>query len=127
MTLIIKCVQVSSTPIEIEEYFLEFLNVDDTTELRLFKAFLVVINSIGLDIDNVRGLGYDNRSNMKGKHQGVQKRWLDISPRAFYMPYCGSHCLNLIPCDMTHYCHKTKSFFGANQNIYNVFTYSTKW
>ncbi|KAL5856956.1 hypothetical protein ACOSQ3_004414 [Xanthoceras sorbifolium] len=69
MTLIIRCVQIASNPIEIDEYFLEFLNVDDTTGLGLSKALVDVINSLGLDIDNVRGQRYDNGSNMKGKHQ----------------------------------------------------------
>jgi len=37
------------------------------------------INNIGLDISNLKGQGYNNGSNMKGKHQGVQKRILDIN------------------------------------------------
>ena len=40
---------------------------------------------------------------MKGKHQGVQKRILDINHRSFYTP-CGCHSLNLILCDMTNSC-----------------------
>ncbi|XP_050141054.1 uncharacterized protein LOC126617010 [Malus sylvestris] len=72
----------------------------DTSGLGLFNELQDVLKSLDLDIDNVRGQGYDNGSNMRGKHQGVQKRLLDINPRAFYMP-CGSHCLNLIVCDMS--------------------------
>lgn len=73
----------------------------------------------------MRGQGYDNGSNMKGKHQGVQKRLLDINPRAFYMP-CGCHSLNLVLCDMANSCFKAKTFFGTCQTIYNVFSNSTK-
>ncbi|XP_052627592.1 uncharacterized protein LOC111878220 [Lactuca sativa] len=62
---------------------------------------------------------------MKGKHQGVQKRLLDINSRAFYMP-CGCHSLNLVLCDMANSCQKAKTFFGTCQTIYNVFSNSTK-
>ncbi|KAL5137599.1 hypothetical protein HKD37_10G027944 [Glycine soja] len=59
------CVDTFSGPIKIEEYFLEFLQFNDT---------------IG------KGEGYDNGSNMKGKNQGVQKKLLDINPRSYYTP-----------------------------------------
>jgi hypothetical protein len=62
--------------------------VNDTTEQGLFDALQNELQNLGLDIDNVRGQGYDNGSNMKGKNQGVQKKLLDITPRAFYSA-CG--------------------------------------
>ena len=39
---------------------------------------------LDLDINDVRGQGYDNGSNMKVTHQGVQRKLLDVNPRAFY-------------------------------------------
>ncbi|KAK4366136.1 hypothetical protein RND71_014016 [Anisodus tanguticus] len=62
---------------------------------------------------------------MKGKHQGVQKKFLDINPRALYTP-CGCHCLNLTLCDIANSCEKTKDFFGVIQRIYTLFSHSTK-
>ncbi|KAK4710448.1 hypothetical protein R3W88_004961 [Solanum pinnatisectum] len=107
MSFIIQSVDISATPINVTEYFLEFLKVDDTSGKGLLEVILDEIKCIGLDIDNLRGQGYDNGSNMKGKHQGVQKRLLDINPRSFYTP-----CVI--------------SFFGVVQRIYLLFSSSTK-
>ncbi|KAD4585524.1 hypothetical protein E3N88_23125 [Mikania micrantha] len=95
---------------------LGFLNVNDTTGKCLFEVTLKELKSFGLEINDMRGQGYDNGANMKGKHQGVQKRFLDLNPRAFYTPY-GCHSLNLTLCDMANTCVKGKSFFGVLQRI----------
>uniref|UniRef100_A0A7N0SZK7 HAT C-terminal dimerisation domain-containing protein n=1 Tax=Kalanchoe fedtschenkoi TaxID=63787 RepID=A0A7N0SZK7_KALFE len=73
----------------------------------------------------VRCQGYDNGSNMKGKHQGVQKRLLEVNPRALYMP-CACHSLNLTLCDMAQSCVKVVSFFGVIQRIFILFSSSVK-
>ncbi|XP_039043482.1 uncharacterized protein LOC120182624 [Hibiscus syriacus] len=65
MTLITRCVDDSLNTYEIKELFIKFLQVDDTTGQGLFEVLENVLNSHDLDIDNVRGQGYDNGSNMK--------------------------------------------------------------
>uniref|UniRef100_A0ACD5YHS3 Uncharacterized protein n=2 Tax=Avena sativa TaxID=4498 RepID=A0ACD5YHS3_AVESA len=125
MSLIIRYVDVSSSSVCIVESFLGFLNVNDTTGKGLFDVLENELKQLDLDIDNVRGQSYNNGSNMKGKNQGVQKRLLDINPRAFYTA-CGSHSLNLTLCDMVKSCGKAKDFFGIIQRIYTIFAKSTK-
>ncbi|XP_021991444.1 zinc finger MYM-type protein 1-like [Helianthus annuus] len=89
----------------IDESFLGFLIVDDTTGKGLFDVTVKELKSLGLDINDMRGQGYDNGANMKGKHNGVQKRFLIEKSRALYVA-CGCHSLNLALCDMANTCTK---------------------
>ena len=125
MSLIIRYVDSSSSDVRIEESFIGFLDVNDTTGQGLFDVLENELKLLGLDIDDVRGQGYDNGSNMKGKHKGVKKKLLDVNHRAFYSA-CGCHSLNLTLCDMAKTCGKAKDFFGIIQRIYTTFVNSTK-
>jgi hypothetical protein len=67
MSLILRCVNISENPIKVEEHFVEFITVDDTTGEGLFNDMIGLIKKLDLNIDDIRGQGYDNGSNMKGK------------------------------------------------------------
>jgi hypothetical protein len=125
ISLIIRYVDSSSSDICIEESFLGFLDVNDTTGQGFFDALQNKLNRLDLDIDDVRGEGYDNGSNMKGRKKGVQKKLLDLNPRAFYSA-CSCPSLNLTLCDMAKTCGNAKDFFGIIQRIYTTFANSTK-
>ncbi|XP_022864218.1 zinc finger MYM-type protein 1-like [Olea europaea var. sylvestris] len=125
MSLIVRFVDNSANLPTVQEHWLEFLKVDDTTGLGLATELQKALIKIDLDIDDIRGQGYDNGSNMSGKHKGVQRRVHEMNPRAFYTP-CGAHSLNLALCDMVNCCSKAVSFFGVIQRIYTLFSSSTK-
>ncbi|KAL5558544.1 hypothetical protein UlMin_034755 [Ulmus minor] len=110
ISLILRCVDILTNPVRIEEYFLGFLNVDNTSGAGIFSELIEKIKMLKLDINNVRGQGYDNGSNMKGKHQ------------ALYTSR-GCHSLNLVICDVATPCVRVISFFGVLQRIYSLFAF----
>jgi hypothetical protein len=67
MSLILRCVDISTNTIKIDEHFIKFIKVDDTTGKCLFNEIINVIKNLELNINDIRGQRYDNGSNMKGK------------------------------------------------------------
>ncbi|XP_053561928.1 zinc finger MYM-type protein 1-like [Bombina bombina] len=131
MTMIVRFVDVSkpsdneSESITIREHFIGFIPLQETTGAFIAETLLEQLKLIQLPIENLRGQGYDNGSNMKGKQNGAQKRILDLNPLAFFVP-CNAHSLNLVVNDAARCCLEATTFFGLVQQIYNYFSTSTK-
>lgn len=112
---------------EIKEHFLGFFPITDTTGQGLTEFLLSCLNLNEIDIQDMRGQGYDNGANMKGKNIGLQKRILDLNPRAFYVP-CAAHSLNLVVNDAAKSSLEIVNFFSIVQEIYVFFSASTaRW
>ena len=69
--------------ITVQEHFITFLPVEETTSKELTAVLLKELDNLGLQIKNIRGQGYDNGANMKGHKSGLQSRILEYNPWAF--------------------------------------------
>ncbi|XP_022856456.1 uncharacterized protein LOC111377560 [Olea europaea var. sylvestris] len=69
MSLIVRFVDNLANLPTVQEHWLEFLKVDDTTGLGLATKLQKALIKINLDIDDIRRQRYDNGSNMCGKHK----------------------------------------------------------
>ncbi|KAJ8870594.1 hypothetical protein PR048_029617 [Dryococelus australis] len=100
MTILVRFVHVTCSDrahgVKIYKHFLGFVPVVDATSSTLTNAVLEFLEKMNIPLSDMRGQGYDNGANMKGKHSGLQKkRILNMNKRAFYMP-CSRNSLNLV-------------------------------
>lgn len=129
LTVIVRFIYLnpSTKRAEVREHFLGFLPVTDTTGQGLATYLLDFLKSCDIELDDLRGQGYDNGANMRGKNIGLQKKILDMNPRAFYVP-CAAHSLNLVVNDAAKSSLEITNFFCIVQEIYAFFSASTsRW
>lgn len=134
MTIIIRYVFIDhsddhskTADVTIKESFLGFVPIEKSSGLELTDVLLERLDTLGLSLQDMRGQGYDNGSNMKGVRSGVQARIKNMNPRAFFVP-CSSHSLNLVVNDMAKSSLEAANFFNMVQKIYVFFSSSTlRW
>ncbi|CAI6375865.1 unnamed protein product [Macrosiphum euphorbiae] len=129
MTMIFRFVTISEDTgeVTINEHFVDFIQLYDTSRFNMTKVLLDKLREFEVKLEDMRGQGYDNGANMRGKHSGVQARILELNSRAFYVP-CNAHTLNLVLNDSANCCLEAVSFFSLIQAIYNFFSSSThRW
>lgn len=74
--------------VEICESFLGFYACADQTAAGLSEQIVSIVQAKGLSFLKCRGQGYDGARTMSGMYSGVQKRIMDIQPKATFV-----HCL----------------------------------
>lgn len=128
ISVIARFVKISEKEAEIQEQFLGFFPCNDSTGKGLCNFVLTeLLPKFDLEIQNLRGQGYDNGANMKGKNSGLQKKILEINPRAIFVP-CLAHTLNLVVNDAAKINNEIVSFFDVVQELYVFFSSSVaRW
>ena len=79
----------------IHDVFVGFEELSETTGEGIAKKLLESLSSYGLDLEKLRGQGYDGCASMKGHINGVQAHMKRQYPTAIYI-HCASHVLNLV-------------------------------
>ncbi|VVC41213.1 Ribonuclease H-like domain,HAT, C-terminal dimerisation domain,Domain of unknown function DUF4371 [Cinara cedri] len=126
MSITIRFVDINrdTKKVDICENFLGFIPVDITIGQELTNAILSELRTNKIPIQDMPGQGYDNGSNMKGHHSGVQKKMLDLNSRAFFVP-CHAHTLNLVVNDTAKSSTGASKFLIQIQAIFSL--NETRW
>ncbi|XP_065642676.1 zinc finger MYM-type protein 1-like [Hydra vulgaris] len=133
MTMIIRFLDVISNPKNgvaatayIKEHFLDFVPLKETTSAGMAETIIKQLGEMSLSIENLRGQGYDNGRNIRGKNKGVQRRFLDVNPRALFIVPLLCHTLNLAVNDAVKCCLEATAFIDLVQHVYVFFSASTR-
>ena len=94
------CIRFVDAGRNIREEFLTFQQLTRITGKHIAEAIIKFLQDNGLQVENIRGQGYDGASNMSSSRTGVQGRIQEVAPLATYI-HCSGHCLNLV---ISHSC-----------------------
>jgi len=78
----------------VREDFLQFVPIYDVTGKGLATVIIDGLTKLGLNLQYLRGQGYDGAAAMSGRISGVQTHIRQTHPLAVYV-HCSSHSLNL--------------------------------
>ncbi|KAG6667132.1 hypothetical protein CIPAW_01G080100 [Carya illinoinensis] len=119
MAIILRFVDVDGF---IQERFFDLVHVKDTSALTLKNEISAVLSRHYLDIQNIRGQGYDGASNMHGEWNGLQALFLKDCPYTYYV-HCFAHQLQLALVAASRDVVSVHEFFSNLNFIINVATH----
>ena len=114
---------VDAEDFEVKESFLGFFIISKPDAQHYEELILKILQDIGLDFNFCRGQTYDNAATMSGHISGLQKRLLDINPKATFFN-CDNHSLNLAALHSSQVDPTIVTFFGTVQELFNFFAHS---
>ncbi|KAK9986676.1 hypothetical protein SO802_031627 [Lithocarpus litseifolius] len=109
----------------VREHFFGVVHVPDTTALTLKNEIYSILSHHSLDIQDIRGQGYDGASNMRGKWNGLKALVSNDCPYAYYIHYF-AHRLQLALVAASKEVILVQSFFNRLSSIVNVVGASCK-
>ena len=113
------------TPSELKvvEACTTFIEVENSSAIKLHKLITNFIQKKGLDTKNCLGQKYDGPAVMSEKYSGLHKKIQDVAPHA-YSVHCASHNLNLVLKDTMETVTETRQLYDTIKSVYNFFGHS---
>ncbi|XP_073281152.1 uncharacterized protein [Primulina huaijiensis] len=109
----------------IQERFFGLVRVSDTAALTLKNAIYSVLGHYNLDVQIIRGQGYDSASNMRGEFNGLQALIVKDCKSAYYV-HCFAHRLQLALVAASKNVTSIHQFFDKLTFIVNIVGSSCK-
>ncbi|KAL1326644.1 hypothetical protein AAHE18_13G244600 [Arachis hypogaea] len=109
----------------VKERFFDVVHVTDTCAITLKKELISVLSHYNLQVENIRGQGYDGASNMRGEWNGLQALFLKDSPQAYYV-HCFAHRLQLALVAASREVLQIHDFFTQLNSIVTIVSASSK-
>ncbi|KAL4153194.1 hypothetical protein QTP88_001027 [Uroleucon formosanum] len=115
--------QVENQQYQVEERQLCFVDCANKSGKAIADLIMSKLKIFKIPLEDCKGQGYDNGSNMKGVYKGAQAIILRANNEAIYSA-CTCHSLNLCGEQAAESCPAAITFFGAIQKLYNIFSSS---
>ncbi|XP_030486911.2 uncharacterized protein LOC115703821 [Cannabis sativa] len=109
----------------VQERFFGLIHVKDTAALTLKEGIFSILSNYSLDLQSIRGQGYDGASNMRGQWNGLQALILSECPYAYYV-HCFAHRLQLALVAASREVIPVHQFFTKLNSIVNIVGASCK-
>ncbi|XP_025669803.1 uncharacterized protein [Arachis hypogaea] len=109
----------------VKERFFDLVHVTDTCATTLKKELIYVLSHYNLQVENIRGQGYDGASNMRGEWNSLQALFLKDSPQAYYV-HCFAHRLQLALVAASREVLQIHEFFTQLNSIITIVSASSK-
>lgn len=118
-TVVLRYVNITDEEVEVQEHFIKFEIVHDTTGKGLSETIMLIMDQLGLIVSDYRGQGYDNGANMREIYQGVQANILRVNPKSFYVLCCSQ--LEFVIGRYSKITNPSTTFFGCfPKNLHDI-------
>ncbi|KAG7968740.1 hypothetical protein I3843_08G170200 [Carya illinoinensis] len=107
------------------ERFFHIVHVKDTMALTLKNEICVLLSRYDLQIENIRGQGYDGGSNMHGEWNGLKALFFKYCPYAYYV-HCWAYKLQLALVATSREAKHVHQFFVHLTSTINIVIGSSK-